>query len=108
MAPEEEKKSYKVIESYQSNPDHTLEVGDVVELTDSEAIELGDKVSLIEEDKSVLKKYKVIGEITPCTPEGESLPNLEIDSIQEVPESLGSEWVEKGLAEEVKEEEFSN
>lgn len=58
----------------------------------------------MEETKEVLKKYKVIGDIHPCDEEGNVLDiHLEIDSIQEVPEELGSSWVNDGLAVEVTE-----
>jgi len=55
-----------------------------------------------DEDAGPVKSYKIIGEIFPLDEDGEPLDTvLEIDSIQEVPESVGKGWVEDGLAEEV-------
>lgn len=49
-----------------------------------------------------LKKYKVLGEIFPLNEDGSKQEiALTIGSVQEVPESVGSLWVEEGLAEEV-------
>lgn len=52
----------------------------------------------------VLKKYKVLGEIIPLNEDGSQQDTaLEIDSVQEVPEAVGAQWVVEGLAEEVTE-----
>jgi hypothetical protein len=53
-------------------------------------------------DEIVLKKYKVLGEIFPLNEDGSQQEiALEVGSIQEVPEEVGSGWMEEGLAEAV-------
>lgn len=55
-------------------------------------------------DAGVINKYKILGEIFPLNEDGTVQETaLEIDLIQELPESVGAGFVEQGLAEEVAE-----